>query len=163
MRAIGTDGEKALIDAFKHEFGFAQHLTCFIHVRRNIKEKLRDCCMSNESSDEILSDILGKKMGSVYVKGLVDAQDNKDFEVKMDKLIDKWRSFSQSSSSDLESFIGWFLEHKAPVIQQSMICPVREDCGLGSPPLPFTTNACEAANSVLKKKVNYQRNERACD
>jgi len=32
VRVIGTDGEKALIDAFKHEFGFAQHLTCFIHV-----------------------------------------------------------------------------------------------------------------------------------
>lgn len=28
--AIGTDGEQALSDAFKHEFGLAQHMTCFI-------------------------------------------------------------------------------------------------------------------------------------
>ncbi len=41
VRVVGTDGEQALIDAFKHEFGFAQHLTCFNHVRRNVKDKLR--------------------------------------------------------------------------------------------------------------------------
>lgn len=64
VSAIDTDGEKALVDAFKHEFGFSQHLTCFIHVRKNIKEKLRECCLSSQSSDEILNDILGKKMGS---------------------------------------------------------------------------------------------------
>ena len=33
IRAFGTDGEEALINAFSHEFGFSQHLTCFIHVR----------------------------------------------------------------------------------------------------------------------------------
>ena len=42
VRAFGTDGEKALRDAFSHEFGFAQCLTCFIHVRRNIKAKLTE-------------------------------------------------------------------------------------------------------------------------
>ena len=159
IRVIGTDGEKALLDAFKHEFGFAQHLTCFIHVRRNIKDKLRECCVSNHLTDEILNDILGKKMGSEYVEGLVDAQDNEDFEVKTDRLILKWRTSSQPSISNVEGFISWFREHKAVTIKQSMIRPIREDCGLGSPPTHFTTNACEAANSVLKKTVNYQRSE----
>ena len=41
LRAFGTDGEKALSDDFfLPEFNFAQQLTCFIHVRRNIKEEL---------------------------------------------------------------------------------------------------------------------------
>ena len=40
VRAFGTDGEQALSDAFKHEFGFAQHLICFIHVQRNVKDML---------------------------------------------------------------------------------------------------------------------------
>ncbi len=40
IHAFGTDGEKALINAFSHEFRFAVHLTCFIHVRRNIKDEL---------------------------------------------------------------------------------------------------------------------------
>ena len=38
VRAIGTDGEQPLIEAFKHEFGFSQHLLCSIHVRRNVKQ-----------------------------------------------------------------------------------------------------------------------------
>ena len=40
-----------------------------------------------------------------------------------------------------------------------MIRQVREECGLGSPPAPFTTNAYETANYILKHKVNYQRSE----
>ena len=67
VRALGTDREAALINAFKHEFGFAQHLTCFLHVRRNVKDKLHqfnipsDCCL------EILNNVFGTKSGSVYI------------------------------------------------------------------------------------------------
>lgn len=45
VHAFGTDGEKALADAFSHEFRYAQHLTCFIHFRRNVKDKLHDSKM----------------------------------------------------------------------------------------------------------------------
>ena len=37
VRVVGTDGEQPLIDAFIHEFGFAQDLICFIHICRNVK------------------------------------------------------------------------------------------------------------------------------
>ena len=70
VRVIGTDGEKALIDAFKHEFGFAQHLTCFIHVRRNIKNKLHERNIPSQLSIEILDDIFGKTVGATHVEGL---------------------------------------------------------------------------------------------
>ena len=64
---IGTDGEKALIDAFTHEFGFSQHLTCFNHVRRNIKEKVREYNIPPQFSVEMLDDVFGKKVGTAYV------------------------------------------------------------------------------------------------
>ena len=35
--AFGTDREESLAEAFKHEFCFAVHLTCFIHKCRNIE------------------------------------------------------------------------------------------------------------------------------
>ena len=57
---MGTEGEQALVDAFMHEFGFAQHLTCFIHVRRNVKEKLRVYNIPTQHSMEVLDDIFGK-------------------------------------------------------------------------------------------------------
>ena len=72
VRVIGTDGEKPLINAFKHEFGFSQHLTCFIHVRRNVKEKVREYNIADELSVEIVDDIFGKKLGAVYIERLVD-------------------------------------------------------------------------------------------
>ena len=84
IRAFGTDGEEALSDAFKHEFGFAQHLTCFIHVRRNLKDKLAECNIPVDLSQKILDDVFRKKLGSVFVEGIVDASDDSDFQTKLD-------------------------------------------------------------------------------
>ena len=45
---FGTDGEKALIDAFSHEFGFAIHLLCAIHLRRKVKQHMQSCNFPDE-------------------------------------------------------------------------------------------------------------------
>ena len=63
LRAFGTDGEKPWIDAFSYEFSTALHLTCFNHVRRNIKDKLRELIVPDEHQADILNDIFGKKWG----------------------------------------------------------------------------------------------------
>ena len=159
VRAIGTDGEQALSDAFKHEFGFAQHMTCFIHVQRNVKDMLHKCNIPPQNGNDIIDDIFGKRFGSTYVEGLVDASDSIDFQEKVEKILEKWRNLSVPSSANVERFISWFLNHKVPVIQDSMLRSVREECGLGSPPSQFTTNACETANSMLKSQTNYKRSE----
>ncbi len=90
LRAFGTDGEKALIDAFSHEFHLSRHLACFIHVRRNIKEELSKCGVPQEVRGSILDDVFGKQVGSTFIEGLVDASDDCDFKEKLDLLIDKW-------------------------------------------------------------------------
>ena len=158
VRVIGTDGEKALIDAFKHEFGFAQHLTCFIHVRRNIKDKLHECNIPSHLSIEILDDIFGKTMGTTRVEGLVDACSGTDFQEKFHLLVEKWQDAALPSSADIDGFLSWF-QIKSAVIEDTMLSTIREECGLGCPPIPFTTNACEAANSMLKSHTKYKRSE----
>ena len=92
VHALGTDGEKALLDAFKHKFGFAQHLTCFIHVHRNVKDKLNERNILSHLVIEILDDVFGKKIGTLYVEGLVDADDTDDFDAKLESLPTKWKS-----------------------------------------------------------------------
>ena len=87
IRAFGTDGEKALSDAFCHEFGFSQQLTCFLHVRRNIKAKLADCSIPSSLSTKILDDIFGKRIGGVFAEGLIDADNDTDFQNKLDYLV----------------------------------------------------------------------------
>ena len=66
VRVIGTDGELALSNALTHEFQFAQHLTCFIHVRRNIKDKINECNLPSRLANTILNDVFGQRLGSVY-------------------------------------------------------------------------------------------------
>ena len=86
VRVFGTDGEKALIDAFSHEFCYSQHLTCFLHVRRNIQQKLHDCNVPIENIKQILDDIFGRNIDNAFEEGLVDASDNDDFHKKLDVL-----------------------------------------------------------------------------
>lgn len=42
VKAFGTDGEESLVKAFSHSFSFALYLTCFIHLKQNIKSDLSD-------------------------------------------------------------------------------------------------------------------------
>ena len=82
-------------------------------------------------------------------------------------LMPSWKVYPQNgshevattSTSDIYKFIDWFQSYKVPVIRNSMIKGVREECGLGSPPATFTTNASESANYMLKHKVNYKQNK----
>ena len=74
-------------------------------------------------------------------------------------LIEKWRHLDMTSASDTEGFLQWFATHKGPVVRASMIRQVREECGLGSPPAVFTTNASETANYILEHKVDYKRSD----
>ena len=133
VRTFGTNGEKPLSDAFKHEFSYSQHLTCFIHVRRNITQKLKECNVPSETSRIILNDIFGHRVENGVQEGLVDAS-SEDFNVTLEPLCEKWRKIHTSSSSDIDSFISWFLKNKREVISDTMLRNIREDCGLGDPP-----------------------------
>ena len=62
-----------------------------------------------------------------------------------------------SSSANMAGFIEWFVSNKADVIRDTMLRPVREECGLGNPPEIFTTNPSESMNAVLKHKVGFKK------
>ena len=157
IQAFGTDGKQELIDAFCHEFHFSHHLTCFIHVKRNIKDKCAECNLPSDLSQQIIDDIFGKKIGGVYFEGLVDACSDSDYYDKLDAAIESWHKRSFTSSANIQKFTEWFLANKKNVICDTMLCPVREECGLGSPPDNFTTNSSESINALLKRKVDYKK------
>ena len=135
------------------------HSACFIHVRRNLKDKLAECNIPIDLSQRFLDDVFGKKMGSVFVEGLVDASDDQDFRSKLEDLSQSWSSCDMPSSASIEKFIEYFMAKKAPTIRDTMLRSVREECGLGCPPDIFTTNASESINAMLKRKVDYKKNE----
>jgi len=59
----------------------------------------------------------------------------------------------------LHRFFDWLSQYKAENIVSGMLKPVRREAELGNPPLPFTTNASEFVNAMLKRKVDYKKNE----
>ena len=101
---------------------------------------------------KILDDIFGAKLEGVFIEGLVDASGDDDFQRKLDDVITSWQSYSVPSSANMTSFVQWFVTNKSHVICDSMLKPVREECGLGCPPELFTTNASESINAMLKQK-----------
>jgi hypothetical protein len=156
IRAIGTDGEKPLIDAFKHEFRFATDLQCFIHARNSVKRQLAERKYPESVASEIADEIFGKQVGSTYVAGLVDSASEEEF---FEKLEAKKADWLKREAGVVHGFFDWFFHYKVEMITSGMLQPMREDTGLGCPPASFTTNACESLNAMLKRKVNYKKNE----
>ena len=71
--------------------------------------------------------------------------------------VDKWKLHDlESNQRQIGDFCSWF---QVDVIRDTMLLPVQEEAGLGSPPDPFYTNSSECINSVLKVKVDYKRTE----
>ena len=62
------------------------------------------------------------------------------------------------SNAKYSDFCCWFHAHKEDVIRDTMLLPIQEEAGLGSPE-PFYTNSSKCNNSVLKVKVYYKRTQ----
>lgn len=55
-----------------------------------MKDKLKEKCnISIQFTAEILDDVFGKKVGTLYIEGLVDTDDVDDFDAKLENLLIK--------------------------------------------------------------------------
>ena len=92
LRAFGSDGEKALVDAFIHKSRFAIYLYCSIHARNNVKKNLRDRKLPESVVNQIVDDVFGKLVGSTYCEGLVDARSEEIFYQKLEEKNLTWEN-----------------------------------------------------------------------
>ena len=156
LQAFGTDGKKALIDAFSHEFGFAIYLLCAIHLRRNVKQHMQSCNFPDEHRRQTLDDIFGAKRGSVCIwraSSLI-----RGLEVLC--LVSGKPLIEVRSISKMAGFSIIPNRFEGCEVRIEFICRTGiKATGLGSPPEMFTANASEVTNSVLKSKVDYRREE----
>ena len=56
-----------------HNFPYAIHLRCFIHFKRNIKERLKNYEIPAKEASEFIADILGKRVDNTFQIGLVES------------------------------------------------------------------------------------------
>lgn len=83
---FGTDGDKALVEAFAHNFP---------HLCRNIHERLHTLGIPPSVAEALLTDIFGKQHGSTYIESLVDCRSEQEFDEKLQGLERTWNDREQ--------------------------------------------------------------------
>ena len=126
VKAFGTDGEPELIKAFSVCFPNAAHLRCMNHMRQNVKDKLRNLRIPQGVMRDFLDDIFGKKVGSHFEAGLVDAKSESAFRAALGRLKCRWNNLERSCSSGITDpeFHSWFCKFKAEDIIKCALPPV---------------------------------------
>ena len=99
IQAFGTDGEKALSDAFQLQFRNATHLQCFLHVKDSIVRKLRDIGICGDAAKPYIYDIFGIQEQTHLYSGLVGCNLSSEFDEQLLKLKDKWNEMECSIRS----------------------------------------------------------------
>ena len=161
LKAFGTDGEQALYSAFHSVFPDADHLRCTVHMKRNIKEKLKSMAIPSNVSKEFVREIFGYVEGTTMHCGLIDASSNEEFDTVLDSMQENWneREVPYTPRASSPQFHSWFLNEKAEDFKECMLPDIRRRNGLGNPPAFYCTNDNEAANKVLKDEVLYRKSQ----
>ena len=138
----------------------AAHLRCMNHMRQNVKDKLRNLRISQGVMREFLDDIFGKRVGSHFEAGLVDAKSESAFRTALEGLKCRWNNLERSCSSGSTDpqFHSWFCKYKAEDIIKCALPSVRVRAGVDSQCL-FTTNSSESLNRVIKEEVEWKENK----
>ena len=94
------------------------------------------------------------------VDRLFDAASHEEFDELLENIKDIWneREYPFVCQGGHPQFFIWFKNYKAPEIRECALSVVCTANGLGNPPIQFTTNDNEAANSVIKEKVRHAKN-----
>ena len=161
--AFGTDGEEAVVKAFKQQFPFAIHLRCFRHMKQDIQRKLSvDMGFPPDSVTTIIAHIFGRKDGPTFFEGLVDANSEDEFDDKLRSLESNWAKFEDSRAKKSDgkiTFHAWFCKYHSEEIKSTMIRSICEAAGLSDPPSEFCTNDSEAINSALKQFLAFKKSD----
>ena len=96
-----------------------------------------------------MADIFGKKLGDYIKKGLVDSESVEEFDGCYQKLKRKWIAFEGKG----EKLISYLENGKTKMIKDCMRGELRSISGLGFPPKPYTQNANESANNMVKRNL----------
>eukprot|EP00118_Oscarella_pearsei_P020416 m.221086 g.221086 ORF g.221086 m.221086 type:complete len:669 (+) comp39954_c1_seq15:519-2525(+) len=156
LQAFGTDGAN-LVRAMSHAFPQAEQLRCFLHVRRNLKDKLNRLDLPPGVIQEILHDIFGDSLKTD--ESLVDSPNDELFNERLLSLKGKWDSLEQKHGRPNQAceFYLWFEKYQSETFRKHMITPVRTRAGMGKNPSPFYTNTSESLNALIQWQIEHQK------
>ena len=148
LKVFGTDGDVKLSMSMESTFPDSRHLLCDIHMEDNIARKLKQLGISGKTGKQIMIDIFGNTDGNVKVPGLLDCTSPSEFDQTVKDLGETWKGHEKGNE-----FWCYFMEHKSELIKNCMTSELQTLCGFGFPPKPYTQNANECMNPVIKNSL----------
>ena len=117
VKAVGTDGEKNLVDAVLDNFHQTAHIRCFRHLQQNVELHLREQKFPTSTIKEYVHDIFGwSGTSGTYHGGLIDCCDSITFDTLLRSLKEKWDKMEIEAFNNHKShsplFYGWFVKYK---------------------------------------------------
>lgn len=140
IKAIGTDGEEALLNACVICFPDALQLICSDHKKNNIESKLNEYGEKESGKAHIVLDIFGRKFGTLYEIGLIDSESSSLFDKKLMDLKATWDYL-------VPGFHTWFVRYQADTFKRHII---REVCSKALVKGRFSNNRIESIHRKLK-------------
>ena len=143
LKVIGMDGEKAISNMACLSFPRALLLLCLNHARENIRRKITiDLKMSKEEADKVLEEIFGADT----TVGLVHSLSPDDYDMRVEKLSEKWRNTSEIH----DRFASYFVVYKQEQFKYHLCRYAVEASEVVDCPSFFYNNSCEFMNKLMK-------------
>ena len=146
LHATGTDNKSALANAIALGSPQSHPLLCYLHSKKNVKEKLRRLGLSQALSGRIIEDIYAKGTGLLW------SDSKKEFDPRVAHLIQDWHPLEALERKEPE-FVEYFRKCKLEDMRERMAKYVVHELMLGEE--PYLQNISEAMNSMLKEWNNF--------
>ena len=140
IRAVGTDGDEALMNASLICFQDATQLLCTDHKKRNIEKKLSEMAARPAARRHIMADIFGKKTDFTHERGLIDCKSDTDFDTSIVQYQATWDHL-------VPGFYAWFHQYQSDLFKNHLIEDVRKRAQVDG---LFSNNRVESINDKMK-------------
>ena len=134
----------SIFSGFKDTFRGARSLWCTQHLENGDVEKLRALGCNQRVISRIMSDIYGTQNEVFVENGLADAEDEDDFEVKLESLKPIW-------DESAPGFSTWFEKRRSSVFKECLVQSARRELGING---RFTSNGLELKHKLQKKRLS---------
>ena len=143
IKKIGHDLDKAIAGGMTDILKDADNVWCTQHSQERDALKLKSLGANERSRNRIMTDIYGSHDDVLLQKGLADADDSEDFQIKFASWETVWESL-------VPGFHRWFTKHRSEQFKTCLVLSARQNLGITG---RFYTNGLELKHRLQKKRL----------
>ena len=143
IKKIGHDLDKALSQGLCDIFTDAKKLWCTQHMQERDLQKLKSLGCNQQSQSRVMADIYGTQDDVLLQNGLADAEDECDFDAKLESLKPVWEEITPG-------FHHWFNSNRSKLFKDCLVLSARESLSIEG---RFYTNGLELKHKLQKKRM----------